>query len=130
MKYFPISLNVKDRHVTVIGGGQIAERRVQLLLDCDACVTVISPEVSQTLQLLSDAGKIHLHLRGYEYGDLGESWAVLTATDDPKINAAAWHESRERKIPINVADDPARCDFILPALVRRGDLTIAVSTGA
>ncbi len=129
MKYFPISLNVKDRHVTVIGGGQIAERRVQLLLDCDACVTVISPEVSQTLHLLSDAGKIHLHLRGYEYGDLGESWAVLTATDDPKVNAAAWHESRERKIPINVADDPARCDFILPALVRRGDLTIAVSTG-
>ena len=129
MKYFPISLNVKDRRVTVIGGGHVAEQRIQELLECDARVTVISPEVTSTLESLSDAGKIAVHLRAYESGDLADSWVVLTASDDPEVNAAAWHESREGKIPINVADDPSKCDFIMPALVRRGDLTIAISTG-
>ena len=129
MKYFPISLNVKDRSVTVIGGGHVAEQRVQALLECDARVTVISPEVTSILESLSEAGKISVHLRAYESGDLTDSWVVLTASDDPKVNAAAWHESREGKIPINVADDPSKCDFIMPALVRRGDLTIAISTG-
>ncbi len=129
MKYFPISLSVKDRRVTVIGGGHVAEERVQALLECNARVRVISPEVTETLESLSAAGKIELHLRTYESGDLAGSWAVLTATDDPSVNEAAWGESREGRIPINVTDDPSKCDFIMPALLRRGDLTIAISTG-
>lgn len=129
MTYFPISLDLKDRPVTVIGGGHVAEGRVQALLDCDARVTVISPEVSEKLKSLSDAGMIHLRLRAYQSGDLADSWVVLTATNDPKVDAAAWHEARARQIPINVADDPSKCDFIMPSILRRGDLTVAISTG-
>ena len=129
MKYFPVSLNVTARQVTVVGGGHIAEQRVQTLLECDARVTVISPEVTEVIESLSNAGKIRVSLRRYEPGDLGNAWMVLAATDDPEANDAAWHEARDRKIPINVADDPEKCDFIMPAVVRRDDLTIAISTG-
>ncbi len=129
VKYFPISLNVKSRDVTVIGGGLIAEQRVETLLECEARVKVISPEVTERLKSLAEDGSIRVQLRGYAPGDLDGAWVALAAADDSSVNDAAWGEARERDIPINVADDASRCDFIMPALVRRGDLTIAISTG-
>ena len=129
MKYFPVSLNLRGRRVTVVGGGRVAEQRVQALLDCEAQVTLISPEVTESLDALSDSGKITLHRRKYRTGDLADAWAVLTATDDRAVNEAAWRDATESGRPINVADDPAKCDFIMPATVRSGDLTIAISTG-
>ena len=129
MKYFPVSLNLRGRRVTVVGGGRVAEQRVQALLDCEAQVTLISPEVIESLDALSDSGKITLHRRKYRTGDLADAWAVLTATDDRAVNEAAWRDATESGRPINVADDPAKCDFIMPATVRSGDLTIAISTG-
>ncbi len=129
MKYFPISLNIVNQPVTVIGGGHVAEGRVQALLECQARVTVISPRVTEVLSSLRDTGSITVRARDYEPGDLGGAWAVLAATDDAEVNSAAWREAKNGNILINVADDPAHCDFIMPALVRRGDLTIAISTG-
>ena len=129
MKYFPISLNVKGRDVAVIGGGPVAEQRVASLVECEARVKVISPEVTGTLKSLGEKGAIDIHLRTYESGDIAGAWAALVATNDSSVNEAAWREAQQRGVPINVADDPSRCDFIMPALVRRGDLTIAISTG-
>ena len=128
MKYLPLSLDLKDRPVTVIGGGQVAARRVEALLECGAAVTVVGPEPSVAILRLAEAGRLVLLHRAYRRGDLEGARLVMTATDDPEVNRSVWHEARELGIWINVADEPSRCDFIMPSVVRRGDLTVAVST--
>jgi uroporphyrin-III C-methyltransferase/precorrin-2 dehydrogenase/sirohydrochlorin ferrochelatase len=128
MKYFPVSLNLSKSVVTLIGGGEIATRRVESLISCGASLTVIAPNPSNQIRSSAESGEILLLERPYASGDLGGSDLVLTATDDPVVNAACWEEAQAEGIPINVADDPERCDFIIPAVVERGDLSIAIST--
>ena len=129
MRYLPVSLSADGRDVTVIGGGVVAEQRIRMLLDAEARVTVISPDVTEAVEALARSGSIRLRLRKYEPGDLAGSWVAMVATNDAKVNQLAWQEAQEQGIPVNVADDPPKCDFVIPALVRRGDLTIAISTG-
>ncbi|HEX2439308.1 MAG TPA: bifunctional precorrin-2 dehydrogenase/sirohydrochlorin ferrochelatase [Methylomirabilota bacterium] len=129
MGFYPVSLDLTDRPCVVIGGGVIAERRVAALLEAGASVTLVSPSLTVALASLADAGRIRHVARGYERGDLAGAALVLTAVDDPSIGAAAAAEARERAIWVNAADDPANCDFILPGLVRRGVLTVAVGSG-
>ena len=128
MRYFPVSWNVKGRPVRVIGGGEIVERRVVALLECGAEVTVIAPDASATIRSLARSGSLNYLDRRYRNGDLEGAFAVFAGTDDREVNEAAWREATRAGIPINVADDPERCDFIMPALVRRGRLSVAIST--
>lgn len=129
MSYLPIYLEMKGRRCVVIGGGVVAERKIASLLEAGADVTVISPDASETIVRWSKNKSIHFIARRYQPGDLADTELAFVATDIGAVNAAVYKEGRERAVWVNAADDPARCDFILPSVLRRGDLTVAVSTG-
>jgi len=126
---YPILTDLKERKVVAVGGGNVAQRKVQSLLECQAQVTVISPEVTKPLQELARAGDIRLLQRPYQGGDLEGAWLVIAATGDEKVNRQVFREANEKHIFCNVVDVPELCSFQVPAVVNRGDLQIAVSTG-
>ena len=127
--YYPVFLDLTDGPVLVVGGGPVAEGKVEGLLAAGANVTVVSPTVTPRLAGLVAGGRIEHLARTYQAGDLAGRRLVLVATDDPAVSGAVAAEGRERGIWVNAADEPARCDFILPAVIRRGRLVVAVSTG-
>ncbi len=104
MKYFPLSLDVARKPVTVVGGGSIAERRVEALLECEAVITVISPAVSETLGALADEAKITLHQRQYRSGDACGALMVFAATDDSGVNQLVSADAGGNGILVNFAD--------------------------
>ena len=127
--YYPVFLDLTDGAVLVVGGGPVAEGKVEGLLAAGAHVTVVSPTVTPRLAGWVAAGRIEHLVRAYQPGDLAGRRLALVATDDPAVSGAVAAEGRERGIWVNAADEPARCDFILPAVIRRGRLVVAVSTG-
>ncbi len=127
--YCPIMLNIKGKRCVVVGGGKVALRKVKMLLECGAKVTVISPALHQDLVRLAQDKAIRLIKRDYKPGDLDVAFVVIAATDAEKINRSVAHEAKKRGIFVNVADGPKESDFIIPSFLRRGDLTIAISTG-
>jgi siroheme synthase-like protein len=129
MSYFPIFLEMTGRRALVIGGGTVAERKVASLLEAGAQITVISPDTTETITQWSEEKSINVSARRYQPGDLAGYELVFVATDDGEVNAMAHNEGRERGVWVNAADDPVHCDFILPSVLRRGDLTVAVSSG-
>lgn len=129
MGYYPIFLDMTGRRSVVIGGGAVAERKVEGLLEVGASVTVISPALTPRLEAWATEGRIRHVPREYGPGDLAGFELAFVATDDGAANAAVAKEGRAAGVWINAADDPAYCDFILPALLRRGELMVAVSTG-
>lgn len=129
MGYYPIFVELKDRPCLVVGGGNVAEGKVQGLLAAQASVTVVAPQLSPMLQTLADAGELKLRSREYETGDLEGHDLCFVATDDGAINARVAADARQKGIWVNAADDPPNCDFILPAVVRSGSVVLAASTG-
>jgi precorrin-2 dehydrogenase/sirohydrochlorin ferrochelatase len=127
--YYPIALDLTDRPVVVIGGGPVAERKVEGLLTAGAAVTVVSPTLTPRLTDLSRAGRIRHEARGYAAADLAGIVLAFVATDDPRVTEAVARDARAAGVLVNAADDPAHCDFILPAVLRRGDLVVAITTG-
>ncbi|MFW8602189.1 precorrin-2 dehydrogenase/sirohydrochlorin ferrochelatase family protein [Desulfobacterota bacterium M19] len=128
MNYYPVCLNIAGRSCLIIGGGRVAERKAGGLLDCGAEVCVISPRLSPGLRLLYEQGVISWRQRGYESDDVRGAFLVMAATDDHEVQDMVVADCGRHNIPLNVADVPDKCNFILPALVRRGSLSIAVST--
>ena len=128
MGYYPVSLELAGRGCVVVGGGAVAERRIDGLLAAGAVVTVVSPTLTPVLAELAAGGRIRHRARAYRRGDLDGVALALTAADDPAVTAAVAVEARERAVWLNAADDPAHCDVMLPAVVRRGVLTIAVAS--
>ena len=129
MSYYPVFLEMKERRCLVIGGGLVAERKVATLVEAGARVSVIAPELTTNLAAWSQRESIHAITRAYRPGDLAGYEMVFVATDVPQVNAAVYEEGKSRGIWVNAADDPAHCDFILPSVLRRGALKVAVSTG-
>lgn len=129
MSYLPVFLQMTGRRCLVIGGGAVAERKIAGLLEVGARVTVISPDITEAIVRWSKQNSIDFIARRYRAGDLAEFEIVFLATDDAETNTAAYNEGSERRVWVNAADDPAHCDFILPSVLRRGDLTVAVSSG-
>jgi len=129
MGYYPVFLEMKDRRCVVIGGGAVAERKVEGLVAAGANVTVISPGMTDGLKELLKQGAIRHVAREYQAGDRAGYDLFFVATDSSEINTVVFNEARSLRIWVNSADDPDHCDFILPAVIRRGDLTVAVSTG-
>ncbi len=129
MGYYPIFVEMKDRPCVVVGGGVVAERKVETLLNAGAAVTVISPSLTGPLQSRVAAGNVRTIGREYLPGDLIGYEMAFVATDDKKVNPVVAQEARERGVWINAADDPSHCDFILPSVLQRGDLVVAVATG-
>lgn len=128
MGYMPIFLAMTGRRCVVIGGGEIAARKVAQLLAAEAQVTVVSPRIVRELAVLAESAVITYRERKWECGDLRGFDLAFAATDDPIAHQEISKEARELGVMLNVADEPALCDFIAPAVVRRGDLQIAVST--
>jgi len=126
--FYPIYLNLKGKRVVVIGGGEVAERKIESLLDTDASINVISPEVTARILKLASERRVELDRRLYRDGDCSGATLVLSATDDDATNRSVFEEARKAGALVNTADQPALCDFIMPAVVRRGDIAIAIST--
>ena len=126
---FPVMLDLEGRECLVVGAGVVAARKVAGLLDAGARVTVVSPVLAPAVLDIARDGRLRWWPREYAKGDVTGFALVMVATDDEAVNALVAAEARERSIWVNCADDPARCDFILPSVLRRGPLTVAVSTG-
>lgn len=127
--YYPISLNIAGRKCVVIGGGAVAFRKVNMLLEFGASIEVISDSFCPELIQMGERGNVILIHRGYIEGDLEGSALAIAATDDGDINQRISKEGRNRGVLINVVDDPEKSDFIVPSYLRRGTVTISVSTG-
>jgi precorrin-2 dehydrogenase/sirohydrochlorin ferrochelatase len=122
-------IGLHSRQTIVIGGGYIAARKVEGLLAAGAQVKIISPLLIPELQFIADKGDITFLQRYYQDGDLEGAFLVIAATDNPAVNQSVWMEAERRGCLINVVDDPQHSNFILPAVVRRGEMNIATSTG-
>jgi len=129
MKYYPISLDISNRRCVIVGGGEVAERKAGRLIESGAEVVVVSRRLTPVLERFRDGGRIRHVPAEYDKSLLEGAFLVFGTTDDPAVNEQVFRDARELGILVNVADDPKRCDFILPSLFERGDLQIAVSTG-
>jgi precorrin-2 dehydrogenase/sirohydrochlorin ferrochelatase len=128
-RYYPAFLDLRQKSVVVVGGGEVAERKIELLLSCGANVRLISPTLTPGLERFVDTRSLTVEHRPFQSGDCAGAVLVFACTDDPDVNAAVAKEAGEAHAPVNVADDPSLCDFIAPSVVSRGDLLIAISTG-
>lgn len=131
MLTYPVCLvGLEDKRTIIIGGGDVAARKAQALMDAGASITAISPYFCPRFRALCEqTDRIKLLERSYKPGDLEGAFLVVAATDDLEVNQAVWEEARTDNCLVNVVDDPSRCNFIVPAVVERGVLKIAITTG-
>ncbi|GGG20510.1 precorrin-2 dehydrogenase/sirohydrochlorin ferrochelatase family protein [Paenibacillus abyssi] len=127
-RYYPIMLNVEECKCVVVGGGSVAARKVEGLLESGAEVVVVSPAISAGLRDLANVGAIRVIEREYLEQDIDGAQLVFAATDQRTTNAKIAKDARSRMIPVNVADAADTGSFIIPSIVRRGGLLLAVST--
>jgi precorrin-2 dehydrogenase / sirohydrochlorin ferrochelatase len=127
--YYPVFVNIQGKRCLVVGGGEIATRKVLGLLEADASVFVVSPTLSTALTDLAAQGVIEYETRPFRADDVLGCALVIGATDQPEVNQAVWQAAREHNVWVNIVDTPDACDFIAPAVVRRGALQVAISTG-
>ena len=133
---YPVGLVVKGRRCLVVGGGRVAARKIGGLLACGAAVTMVAPEVHVAIRDLTDTGAIaaidepplDVQIRPYAPGEAADYLLVIAATGVAEVDNVVYHDAQGAGIWINVADDPARCSFVLPAVARDGEVSIAVST--
>ena len=127
--WYPVFLNIRGKRCVVVGGGRVALQKVRVLLECGANVTVVSPQIhSEELARLAETGTITLKQRRFAPGDLEAALIAVAATDVHQANHNVALEARKRGLLVNVVDNPQESDFIVPSSIRRGDLTIAIST--
>ncbi|GAB6932937.1 precorrin-2 dehydrogenase/sirohydrochlorin ferrochelatase family protein [Calditerricola satsumensis] len=126
---YPVFLNLQGRPCLVVGGGAVAERKVHGLLAAEARVTVVSPAATDALRTLAERGAIRWLARPFEPDDVSGMALVVAATNRPEVNARVSEAAQRHGVWVNVVDQPERCTFFVPSVVRRGDLVLAVSTG-
>jgi precorrin-2 dehydrogenase / sirohydrochlorin ferrochelatase len=125
---YMVNLVVEGKSAVVIGGGEVAARKVQDLVAAQASVTVIALHPGDPIQALAKAGRIALHLRPYAADDMAGAFIAIAATDDEDVNRRVAADAARLNVLVNVVDRPVLCTFTAPATVRRGDLTLAVAT--
>lgn len=129
MRYHPVYLDLRGRRCVVVGGGDVAQGKVESLLDADARVTVVTPAPNAAVAALAETHEILHHPRRYQRGDLAEAVLAYVAVDDESERAAVAADAAAAGVLVNVVDEPRLCSFIAPAVLRREPVTIAVSTG-
>lgn len=127
-EYYPVYVNLKDKKCLVVGGGNVAERKVKALLACGARVYVVSPALTDWLSAAVEEGTIVSVKRNYTATDLENAFLVVGATNNHQINSRVAEDCSERNILVNIVDNPSECNFIVPAVIRQGPLCISVST--
>lgn len=128
MTYYPILVDLTGRKVLVVGGGAVALRKIESLLECSAVVLLVSMDVDPALREYIDAGKVKYLGTRFNEEQIDDVFMVIAATDDSNLNRLVSRAAEERNILVNAVDQPDDCNFIVPAVVRKGDLLIAVST--
>jgi precorrin-2 dehydrogenase/sirohydrochlorin ferrochelatase len=128
MSLFPIFLKLAARPCVVVGAGNIAESKIESLLQSEASVTVIAPEALPRVRAWADAGELVWRQREYKHGDLAGAFLVVAGTATAAVNRAVYAEANAADILCNAVDDPPFCDYYFPSVVRRGELQIAIST--
>jgi precorrin-2 dehydrogenase/sirohydrochlorin ferrochelatase len=128
MRYYPVNLDIRNRPCLVVGGGAVGARKVATLVECQAVVTVVSPETVPALARMADRKCIVLKRRAYRASDMSGMFLVIGATDDEALNRRINADAEQQGLLCNIADRPQICNFILPAVVRRGDFVMAIST--
>ncbi len=126
--YYPVFLNLRGKKSVVVGGGEVAERKVKGLLEKGAEVTVVSPTLTGTLADMAERGEIRPLKRDYREGDLRGAMIAIAATDERAVNNRVAEDGAAGGVLVNVVDDAEHSDFILPSTVQRGDVVIAIST--
>jgi len=129
VEFLPIFLDIKDRPCLVVGGGSVAARKVALLRKAGGAVRVVAPELGRELAKLAGAGNIEHRLGEFEPADLNGQVLVIAATDREAVNRQVSELARERGIPVNVVDQPGLCGFIMPSIIDRSPVQVAISTG-
>lgn len=127
-KYYPVNLKLDGKKCVVIGGGAVAERKAKRLVDCGARVLVISPGLTRGLKKLAERKKIKFKKGRVNSRDLAGAYLIISAAGNRKVNSSVSSYCRQKGILINVVDAPKECNFILPSVIRQGDLTITIST--
>ena len=128
-KEYPIFLDLRGKNCLVVGGGRVAQRKVGALREAGANVTVVSPGLTDELEKSADSGRLHWKARGFVEKDLRDLTLVIAATDNKDINERVHAAARRAGVLANIVDQPQMCDFFVPAVLRRGRLIFAVSTG-
>src|SRR5262245_51094609 len=126
--FYPVFIELLGKPVLVVGGGPVAERKVESLLEAEASITVVSPESTRGIVEHAERGELLLHRRRCRRCDINGVFIVFSATDDVAVQREISALARSKRILANTADQPALCDFIVPAIVRRGDVLVAIST--
>ena len=128
-RYYPAFIDVRGRNCLVIGGGPLGEEKVVKLLECNAKVIVIAPEVTPAVEKLAAQGQVEWLMREYRTGDLAQAFIAIASTDDDDTDRQISAEAEERNVLLNVVDVTHLCTFIAPSVARRGEVTVATSTG-
>ncbi len=129
MAYFPLFIDLSGKTALLVGGGPVAERKMETLLAFGANIRLVSPAVTPGIRERVLSGAATLFARPYRPNDLDGAVLAVTATDDPAVNEQVYRDAVCRKIPVNSADDRAHCTFFFPAIVKRGDVVAGISTG-
>lgn len=127
--YYPIFLDIENRDVLIVGGGAVCARKAETMMKYGAKVTVVAPEVTDEIRAWARAKKLKVRRKEYEESDLDGATIVIASTDDMHVNARVARDCRQQRIPVNVVDITHLCEFIVPAVVEQGSITVAVSTG-
>ncbi len=129
MDFFPVFMNLRDRDCLVVGGGSVAARKASLLADAGANVVIVAPECCDEIREQVDAGRYRWLQRGFDDADLDGKTLVIAATDDEAVNQRVSSLAQARNLPVNVVDNPGLCSFIMPSMIDRSPVQIAISTG-
>lgn len=127
--YYPIYLDIENRSVVIIGGGNVCARKAETMMNYGARVTIVAPEFTDEIEKWAGEGCLQLRKKTYDESDLDGANIVIASTDDERVNTEIASDCRRRRIPVNVVDVTPLCEFIVPAIVEKGSVQIAVSTG-
>jgi len=127
-RFYPMMMNLGGRDCLVVGGGDVAARKIEMLVSCGAKVRVVAPEIDPSLIPMIEKGAV-AHVRGdYEPDQMEGAVLAIAATDNEKVNRAVFDDATKKGVPVNVVDVPELCSFIVPSIVESGDLLISIST--